>query len=313
MLCRDTLYIVFILYLILLIINNILCDKLRDIANELNNYYNLPIQGEFTIDYEFHNMDVKLFNIKPMISYDVRIDSYEHDAQILYNNFNVTFIFDLNVVIHLNKDIPYHYVNNTDVPFFITITKPHLIAMIKYSSFILHQLPNNAFTYVNPLFPRVEDDLHDLDPFDVFYEMSEFGYRQLYFKLFRIWEERLISILEVYPPSKSDVLFHSFIKGFPRSKIIEVDCCTVRKVTKASIPSEIKYTNVSAVDYYRRYYNVSFTLSFWTSHIQSVVNVIISDILVTYDTFIIGKIDDSPLVTEIVIALFSKYIKVNTG
>lgn len=312
MLCRI------ILYLILLIINNILCDKLRDIANELNNYYNLPIQGEYDIDYEFHNMKVTLFNIKPLISYDQRMLSYDDTAQILYHNFNVTFIFDLSIAICLNKNILYHYTttkntNDNVVSDDIIITKPHLIAMIKYSSFVLHELPNDAFEYVSPLFPKAEDDLHDLDMFDVFYEMSEIGYKQLFFKLFRIWEDRLIELLNVYPPSKSDVLFHTFIKGFPRSKIIEVDCCTGRKITKASIPSEIKYTNVAVVDYYRVYYNVSFTLSFWTNRIQSVVNVVISDILVTYDTFNIGKIDDSPLVSEIVVALFSKYIKVSIG
>ena len=315
MLCRI------ILYLILLIINNILCDKLTNIANELNNYFNLPIQGKYDIDYEFHNMKVTLFNIKPLISYDQRMISYDDTAQILYRNFNVTFIFDLSIVICVNKDILYHYTTtsttttntNGNVVSDIIITKPHLIAMIKYSSFVLHELPNNAFEYVSPLFPKAEDDLHDLDMFDVFYEMSEIGYKQLFFKLFRIWEDRLIEVLNVYPQSKSDVLFHTFIKGFPRSKVIEVDCCTGRKITKASIPSEITYTNVAVVDYYKAYYNVSFTLSFWTNRIQSVVNVVISDILVTYDTFNIGKIDDSPLVSEIVIALFSKYIKVSIG
>ena len=309
MLCRI------ILYLILLIINNILCDKLGNIANELNNYFNLPIQGKYDIDYEFHNMKVTLFNIKPLISYDQRITSYDDTAQILYRNFNVTFIFDLSVAICVNKDILYHYTTNTNgnVVSDIIITKRHLIAMIKYSSFVLHELPNNAFEYVSPLFPKAEDDLHDLDMFDVFYEMSEIGYKQLFFKLFHIWEDRLIEVLNVYPPSKSDVLFHTFIKGFPRSKVIEVDCCTGRKITKASIPSEITYTNVTVVDYYKTYYNVSFTLLFWTNRIQSVVNVVISDILVTYDTFNIGKIDDSPLVSEIVIALFSKYIKVSKG
>jgi hypothetical protein len=117
----------------------------------------------------------------------------------------------------------------------------------------------------------------------------------------------------VYPPSKSDVLFHTFIKGFPRGKVIEVECCTGRKVNKAAITSEITYTNGAVVDYYREYYNVGFTLTFWINRIQSVVNVVIEDILVTYDTFNIGKIDDSPLVSEIVIALFSKYIKVSVG
>lgn len=309
MLCRI------ILYLILLIINNILCDKLGNIANELNNYFNLPIHGKYDIDYEFHNMKVTLFNIKPLISYDQRITSYDDTAQILYRNFNVTFIFDLSVAICVNKDILYHYTTNTNgnVVSDIIITKRHLIAMIKYSSFVLHELPNNAFEYVSPLFPKAEDDLHDLDMFDVFYEMSEIGYKQLFFKLFHIWEDRLIEVLNVYPPSKSDVLFHTFIKGFPRSKVIEVDCCTGRKIIKASIPSEITYTNVAVVDYYKTYYNVSFTLLFWTNRIQSVVNVVISDILVTYDTFNIGKIDDSPLVSEIVIALFSKYIKVSKG
>lgn len=311
MLCRDTRYIVFIL---LLIINNALCDKLRDIANELNTYYNLPIQGEHCIDYEYRNMAVRLLNIKPLISYDARMILSENNAEILYHNFNVTFIFDMKIEVSPNKHILSHYVNHTaddNALSFITITKPHLIAMIKYSSFVLHELPNNAFTYVSPLFPKVIDDLHDLDPFEVFYEMSEQGYKHLYFKLCRIWEERLMSILEVYPPSKSDVMFLSFIKEVPRNKIIDIDCCTLRKVSKASIRSEIKYTNFTSVDLYRRFYNVSFTLAFWTNRMQTETTVVIPDILVTYDSFTIGQVGDSAFITEIVIALFSQFVKVN--
>lgn len=246
-------------------------SDLVQISKVFDQYFNLPSDNNYTLDYPLYQLTV--YNICPVFKYKNRITNLSVRT-IAFKDVNVTFFFDIMIQSYEKE---------------ILFTKNYLTANFQYKAITLKEVEDLTFDYKRPLFLGYKSlDLGDLKYFKVFdciFEKDE----AFFFSIFeKEWIQRLDNTLSEYPKSKVVKKFEELIRILLNNKIIPVDCCKSLKIYNVSV-NDFKYEEVEKIGIsYRKFNNVTISLTVKRSMQIFFFSVPIDYILVTNESIKFG-------------------------